>query len=202
MTNKMEEAEICFYTELGWLDGRSVQKSKILKHFESIPDSDNKKQFEEDVNACVGWDGSFSSRRKRSIEEELGQENLGSLSLVTLSRTKRQAVGKKTMKKTMKKAAPKKTGSGASGAKRAMNGPKGTGMRSGKGIPARKGGKKMGKSTGGKAKGGKGQGPKGARGGKQGGGRQTAKNPKYNALWCVDLAVQKYLRTCVENILG
>ena len=50
-----------------------MQKSKILKHFESIPDSDNKEQFKEDVNACVGWDGSFSSRRKRSIEEELGQ---------------------------------------------------------------------------------------------------------------------------------
>merc|ERR1712223_2218098 len=171
MTNKMEEAEICFYTKLGWLDGRSVQKSKILDHFKSIPDSDNKDQFKEDVNACVGWDGSFSSRRKRSIEEELGQENLGSLSLVTLSRTKRQAVGKKTMKKTMKKAS--KT---ASGAKRALKGPKGAGLRSGKGIPARKGGKKMGKATGGKAKG-----PKGARGGKQAGGRQTAKNPKYNA---------------------
>merc|ERR1712214_179369 len=130
-----------------------VQKSKILKHFESIPDSDNKDQFKEDVNACVGWDGSFSSRRKRSIEEELGQENLGSLSLVTLSRTKRQAVGKKTMKKTMKKAAPKKTASGASGAKRAMKGPKGTGMRSAKGGPAagRMGGK--GKAVKGKAKG-------------------------------------------------
>merc|ERR1712079_639556 len=102
MTNKMEEAEICFYTKLGWLDGRSVQKSKILKHFESIPDSDNKEQFKEDVNACV--DGSFSSRRKRSIEEKLGQENLGSLSLVTLSRTKRQAV-----KKAVKKTAAKKT---------------------------------------------------------------------------------------------
>ena len=50
-----------------------MQKSKILKHFESIPDSDNKEQFKNDVNACVGWDGSFSSRRKRSIEEELGQ---------------------------------------------------------------------------------------------------------------------------------
>ena len=195
-----------------------MQKNKILKHFESIPDSDNKEQFKEDVNACVGWDGSFSSRRKRSIEEELGQvgggiiiiciyffyckENLGSLSLVTLSRTKRQAVGKKTMKKTMKKAAGKKTAGAASGGKRALKGPKGAGLRSGKGIPARKGGKKMGKSTGGKAKGGKGQGPKGARGGKQAGGRQTAKNPKYNALWCVDLAVQKYLRTCVEDILG
>ena len=54
-------------------DGRSVQKSKILKHFKSIPDSDKKKQFEDDVDACVRWDGSFSSRRKRSIEEELGQ---------------------------------------------------------------------------------------------------------------------------------
>merc|ERR1711994_992716 len=99
MTNKMEEAEICFYTKLGWLDGRSVQKSKILGHFKSIPDSEKKDQFKADVNACVGWDGSFSSRRKRSIEEELGQvgrenisicnyfvyckENLGSLSLVT-----------------------------------------------------------------------------------------------------------------------
>ena len=197
-----------------------MQKSKILKHFESIPDSDNKEQFKEDVNACVGWDGSFSSRRKRSIEEELGQvggkylrvlikiyihfqENLGSLSLVTLSRTKRQAVGKKTMKKTMKKAAPKKTASGASGAKRAMKGPKGTGMRSAKGGPAagRMGGK--GKAVKGKAKGKKtAKSGRGAKGGKVAGGRQTAKNPKYNALWCVDLAVQKYLRTCVENILG
>merc|ERR1712241_1302284 len=104
----------------------------------------------------------------------------------------RQAVGKKTMKKTMKKAAPKKTASGASGAKRAMKGPKGTGMRSGKGKAVK--GKAKGKKT---AKSGR-----GAKGGKVALGRQTAKNPKYNALWCVDLAVQKYLRTCVENILG
>merc|ERR1712214_84850 len=142
-----------------------VQKSKILKHFESIPDSDNKDQFKEDVNACVGWDGSFSSRRKRSIEEELGQENLGSLSLVTLSRTKRQAVGKKTMKKT----AAKKT---------AIKG----GTKGARKMPVRSG---QGSAKGGPAA--------GARGGKLAGGRQTAKNPKYNALWCVDLAVQKYL---------
>merc|ERR1712241_556967 len=37
MTNKMEEAEICFYTSLGWQDGRSVQKSKILKHSRAFP---------------------------------------------------------------------------------------------------------------------------------------------------------------------
>merc|ERR1712241_1577056 len=173
MTNKMEEAEICFYTELGWLDGRNVQKSKILKHFESIPDSDNKEQFKEDVNACVGWDGSFSSRRKRSIEEELGQEYLGSLSLVTLSRTKRQAVGKKTMKKTKKKTAPKK-----GGAKGARKVPVKSGQRSAKGGPAAgsRGGKAKSKGKAGpkvvkgKAKGKpvKGQRPLGARGGKQG----------------------------------
>jgi len=199
MTNKMEEAEICFYTKLGWLDGRSVQKSKILKHFESIPDSDNKEQFKEDVNACVGWDGSFSSRRKRSIEEELGQENLGSLSLVTLSRTKRQAI-----KKAVKKTAAKKTAI-KGGAKGARKMPVKSGQRSAKGGPAagRMGGKAKGKAVKAKAKGKKtAKSGRGAKGGKLAGGRQTAKNPKYNALWCVDLAVQKYLRTCVENILG
>ena len=194
-----------------------MQKSKILKHFESIPDSDNKEQFKEDVNACVGWDGSFSSRRKRSIEEELGQvggkysrvlikiyihfqENLGSLSLVTLSRTKRQAVGKKTMKKT----AAKKTAI-KGGAKGARKMPVKSGQRSAKGGPAagRMGGKAKGKAVKAKAKGKKtAKSGRGAKGGKLAGGRQTAKNPKYNALWCVDLAVQKYLRTCVENILG
>merc|ERR1711884_876436 len=145
-TNKMEEAEICFYTELGWLDGRSVQKSKIPKHFESIPDSDNKEQFKEDVNTCVRWDGSFSSRRKRSIEEELGQENLGSLSLVTLSRTKRQAVGKKTMKKTAAKKAAIK-----GGAKGARKLPVKSGQRSAKGGPAA--GKRAGKAKAVQAKG-------------------------------------------------
>merc|ERR1712241_1645324 len=114
-----------------------------------------------------------------------------------------QAVGKKTMKKTMKKAAAGKKTAGASGAKRALKGPKGAGQRSAKGGPAagRMGGK--GKAVKAKAKGKKtAKSGRGAKGGELAGGRQTAKNPKYNALWCVDLAVQKYLRTCVENILG
>merc|ERR1712241_593283 len=176
MTNKMEEAEICFYTKLGWLDGRSVQNSKILKHFKSIPDADKKKQFEDDVGACVRWDGSFSSRRKRSIEEELGQENLGSLSLITLSRTKRQA-----MKKAVKKTAAKKT-AGKGDAKGARKLPVKSGQRSAKGGPAagRMGGKAKGKAVKAKAKGKKtAKSGRGAKGGKLAGGRQTAKNPKY-----------------------
>ena len=128
------------------------------------------------------------------------KENLGSLSLVTLSRTKRQAVGKKTMKKT----AAKKTAF-KGGAKGARKMPVRSGQRSAKGGPAagRMGGKAKGKAVKAKAKGKKtAKSGRGAKGGKLAGGRQTAKNPKYNALWCVDLAVQKYLRTCVENILG
>ena len=102
----------------------------------------------------------------------------------------------------MKKTAAKKTAF-KGGAKGARKMPVKSNQRSAKGGPAagKRGAK--GKAVKSKAKGKKtAKSGRGAKGGKLAGGRQTAKNPKYNALWCVDLAVQKYLRTCVENILG
>ena len=154
----------------------------IFEDFESIPGgwaAGIKNVFRTDVEECQAWDGEFGGgRQRRSIEEELGTAEF-SFALLPLSRQRRQA------KKGAKKATARKTGKGPS---------------------AKKSGKK-GIVRGGKAKGGKGKGGKsksGKKGGK--GGKNTKTNSSidkgaYNSLWYVDLAVQKYLRTCVENSL-
>ena len=73
------------------------------------------------------------------------------------------------------------------GERREANGRERGGKKGLAGKAGGKGGKKGGK--------GKGPGPKAVKNGQQ------IDKGVYNSLWCVDLAVQKYLQTCVENSL-
>jgi len=185
MSTKMERAEMCFYEELGWTDGNKVFRSVIFEDFDSIPGSwaaGIKNVFRTDVEECQAWDGEFGGgRQRRSIEEVLWNAET-SFALLPLSRQRRQA------KKGAKKATARKTGKGPSAKK------------SGKKGIVRGGKAKGGKGKGGKSKSGK-SGKKGGKGGKNTKTNSSIDKGAYNSLWCVDLAVQKYLRTCVENSL-
>merc|ERR1711997_539912 len=180
MSTKMERAEMCFYEELGWTDGSKVLRPVIFEDFDSIPGgwaAGIKNVFRTDVEECQAWDGEFGGgRQRRSIEEELGTAEF-SFALLPLSRQRRQA------KKAAKKATARKTGKKGPSAKKGI-------VRGGKAKGAKKGGKKGGKS-----------GKKGGKGGKNTKTNSSIDKGAYNSLWCVDLAVQKYLRTCVENSL-
>merc|ERR1712110_1201575 len=182
MSSKMEDAEMCFYKELGWTDGDKVVRAEIFADFASIPAGGIKTIFRNDVTECFEWDGDFASRKRRSIEEELGEAAYDGFAMVPLIRQRRQAVKKGPMKKGPAKKGPLKKGPA-----KTVRGKKGPAGKAGGKFSGKKGGK------------GKGPGPKGVKNGQQNG----SSNDKgvYNSLWCVDLAVQKYLQTCVENTL-
>merc|ERR1711976_333920 len=105
----------------------------------------------------------FASRKRRSIEEELGEAADDSFAMVPLIRQRRQAAKRPAVRGAPKKAPMKKGPAGKAGGKKG---------------PAKKG-----------------PGPKAVKNGQQ------IDKGVYNSLWCVDLAVQKYLQTCVENSL-
>jgi len=176
LSNSMETSELCFYTEMGWLEGTRVQKSQILDDFSSL--TSGLVEFTADVNRCVSWDGDFSaSRKKRSADEEEDSE----LSMLYgLRRQRRQAV-RRPVKKMAKKA------------KKAF-----------KKLPYQRagvGGPKAKVAAKGAAKGAKGAKGKGIAKKKKNSNRSYQQNPAYPLLWCVDLAVQKTLKSCVEEVL-
>ena len=98
--------------------------------------------------------------------------------MVNQIRQKRQA---RPIKKSPKKVIKKK----------AKSGPKGPAVRSS--SKKRKSPKKTIKKKGAKKKRSKKTGGSGA--------RQNINSEAYNKCWCVDLAVQKALKTCVEDLL-
>ena len=68
----MENAEACFYKDLGWLNnqGDIVNKNAILKDLDNLKDSNIKQTFNKDINLCINWNGKFGpSRMKRSVED-------------------------------------------------------------------------------------------------------------------------------------
>jgi len=180
MSTNMEKAEMCFYKKLGWTDGDKVFRAAVFEDFSSIPDGGIKKLFRTDVEECYYWNGNFASRKRRSIEEELGEAAEESFAMLPLIRQRRQVVrktaGKKGIAKKAKKGPAKK-----SVKKVARKSP----------AKSKKGGKSKGKGKKGSKKGGKGA----------SGGQRSSDRGVYNSLWCVDLAVQKYLQTCVKNAL-
>ena len=68
----MENAEACFYKDLGWLAGDSrIVKNVIIKDFENLKDAGIKDIFNEDISECTAWNGNFgAARMKRSADEE------------------------------------------------------------------------------------------------------------------------------------
>ena len=163
-------------------------RATVFEDFSSIPAGGIKTQFREDVMECYDWNGAFASRKRRSIEEELGEAAEESFAMLPLIRQRRQ-VGRPAGKKGPAKKGPAKKGPAKKGP--AKKGPAKKGPAARKGGKGGKGGGKGGK------KGGKGK----KKAGNGGGGQRSSNKGIYNSLWCVDLAVQKYLQTCVENAL-
>merc|ERR1711970_1011356 len=104
LTVKLENAETCFYGEMGWLVGGAVKKDVIISDFGNL-DTKVKGGFVADINKCSAWDGRLVSRMKRSAEDLANDteedtiekvETGGLLGWVkSLIRSKRQAPGQK-----------------------------------------------------------------------------------------------------------
>merc|ERR1712142_1416243 len=118
LTVKLENAEACFYGEMGWLGGGQVKKEVIIADFGNLG-SNVKGGFVTDINQCSAWDGRIASRTKRSAEgiedgaevEDVEKVETGGLLgwVKSLVRSKRQAPGpRKVIPRQVKKTPVKK----------------------------------------------------------------------------------------------
>ena len=76
LTIKMENAEACFYQDLGWLNnkGDNVIKDAIIEDLDNLKDNYIKQTFNRDINLCVNWNGNFGPARKRRSAEDPAEE--------------------------------------------------------------------------------------------------------------------------------
>merc|ERR1711892_1247711 len=204
----LENAEACFYGQMGWLLNKVVKKDAIISDFGNLG-ANVRPAFVADINQCAAWSGKLSSSRRRrsaenpetETEEEESMESVESVGLLgwvkSLVRSKRQAPGPKKLPKKIIKAkqqlvkkqplqkqpkAKKQLTLKSRGAKIQQRGakiqPKG---KKKKKILKKK--KKMPPQ-------------------KTAGARTAARTINieiYNKLWCFDLAVGQALKKCVED---
>jgi len=207
LTVKLENAETCFYGEMGWLVGGQVKKDVIISDFGNL-DTKVKGGFVADINKCSAWDGRLDSRMKRSaedLENDTEEDTIeevetgGLLGWVkSLIRSKRQAPGPKKIipKKRaipqrpaglVKRPPPKKqpllrsVGSKGGILQRKQKVPRK--IKKKKKIPKKK------------------KAPAPAPAVKSNGPRRTINVDIYNRLWCFDLAVGQALKKCVEELI-
>jgi len=211
LTVKLENAETCFYGEMGWLVGGAVKKDVIISDFGNL-DTKVKGGFVADINKCSAWDGRLASRMKRSaedLENETEEDTIekvetgGLLGWVkSLVRSKRQAPGQR--KPIPKKVAPKKPLNppqrSAIGRKLPPKVPP-PGSRGGIGQRSQPNPKKKIKKIKKKKKVKKIPPKPAASSVKSTGLRRTINVDIYNRLWCFDLAVGQALKKCVEELI-
>jgi len=212
LTVKLENAETCFYGEMGWLVGGAVKKDVIISDFGNL-DTKVKGGFVADINKCSAWDGRLASRMKRSaedLENETEEDTIekvetgGLLGWVkSLVRSKRQAPGpnKNVQRKVIPKNQPQRpqvrklpprnqpqVGLGLRGGIKRKSPPKTKNMKI---VPRKKKKKivkKLLKKPADQAE-------------KSIGLRRTINVDIYNRLWCFDLAVGQALKKCVEELI-
>merc|ERR1712106_680581 len=204
----LENAEACFYGQMGWLLNKVVKKDAIISDFGNLG-ANVKPAFVADINQCAAWNGKLSSSRRRrsaenpetETEEEESMESVESVGLLgwvkSLVRSKRQAPGPKKLPKQILKdkqplvkkqllqkqpQAKKQLTLKSRGAKVQQRGakvqPKGKKIKK---IQKKK--KKMPSKT-----------IVGVRTA-----ARTIDIEIYNKLWCFDLAVGQALKKCVED---
>merc|ERR1712106_990937 len=206
----LENAEACFYGQMGWLLNKVVKKDAIISDFGNLG-ANVKPAFVADINQCAAWNGKLSSSRKRRSaenaenEEEESMESVGLLGWVkSLVRSKRQAPGPKKLPKKIIKArqplvkkqplqkqprAKKQLTLKSRGAKVQQKGPK-VQQRGAKIQPKGKKIKKIQKKK-------KKMPSKTIVGARTA--ARTIDIEIYNKLWCFDLAVGQALKKCVED---
>merc|ERR1711892_645007 len=202
----LENAEACFYGQMGWLLNKVVKKDAIISDFGNLG-ANVKPAFVADINQCAAWNGKLSSSRRRrsaenpETEEEESMESVESVGLLgwvkSLVRSKRQAPGPKKLPKQILKAkqplVKKQPLQKQPQAKKQLTlKSRGANIQQ-KGAKIQPKGKKKKKILKKKKK----IPPQ-----KTGGARTAARTIDleiYNKLWCFDLAVGQALKKCVED---
>merc|ERR1711892_1304021 len=203
----LENAEACFYGQMGWLLNKVVKKDAIISDFGNLG-ANVRPAFVADINQCAAWNGKLSSSRRRrsaenpetKTEEEESMKSVESVGLLgwvkSLVRSKRQAPGPKKLPKQILKAkqplVKKQPLQKQPPAKKQLTlKSRGANIQQ-KGAKIQPKGKKKKKILKKKKK----IPPQ-----KTGGARTAARTIDleiYNKLWCFDLAVGQALKKCVE----
>jgi len=195
LPDKFEGNEACFYKKMGWVDAAGSVDADAVKADLVGLDAGLKGEFDENIDKCAAWDGSFASRKKREVDipevMEKGGQPLNWIKSV-IRRTRSAEPQNENANKKRKKNKNRS----------AKNG-KGKGKKKNKNRSAKNGkGKKKNKNKNRSAKKGKGKGNGTGKGNKndiETNGSGSLDESTYNKLWCFDLSLEQILEKCVEN---
>merc|ERR1712106_765590 len=142
LPDSFEGNEACFYKEMNWVDVSGTAAADTIKADMTRLEASEKAEFDNNIDACAAWSGSFGSRKKREVNvpEVMENDNKALNWLRSIVRKTRSAdPGQK--KEDEKKGKGRKSGKG------------GKAKKSGKSRKSDKSGKakKSGKSQGGKS---------------------------------------------------
>merc|ERR1711872_233555 len=163
LPDSFEGNEICFYKQMGWVDGSGEASAEAIKADLAGLDDDLKDSFDASIDECAAWSGNFGARMKREADVPSVMGFGGkALNWLTSMRKKREAAGKDE-KKQGKKGEAKKGGKGKKKAGKRKAGKRKAGKRKGgkrkagkrKAGKRKAGNKKAGKKKAGKKKAGK-----------------------------------------------
>merc|ERR1712106_194046 len=175
LPDSFEGNEACFYKEMNWVDASGTAAADAIKADMTGLEASEKAEFDNNIDACAAWSGSFGSRKKREVNVPEVMENDNKAlnwlrSIVRKTRSADPGQKKEDEKKGKGRKSDKGTKATKSGkggkAKKSGNSKGGNRRKSDKGGKAkqsrqRKGGKGKGKKKGdkhrksGKDKGGK-----------------------------------------------
>merc|ERR1739844_244802 len=68
LPDKFEGNEACFYKKMGWVDAAGSVDADAVKADLVGLDAGLKGEFDENIDKCAAWDGSFGSRKKREAD--------------------------------------------------------------------------------------------------------------------------------------
>jgi len=74
LPDSFENNEQCFYKKMGWVNGAGDLNPDAIKGDLAGLDSGTKSEFDGNIDKCAGWNGDFSSRRKREAGETETEE--------------------------------------------------------------------------------------------------------------------------------
>merc|ERR1712123_538267 len=105
LPDSFEGSEACFYKEMNWVDGSGNAAADAIKGDMAGLEANLKDQFDENINACSAWSGSFGSRKKRelNIPKIMENDNKALNWLGSVVRKTRSAGPEKNIKNEKKK---------------------------------------------------------------------------------------------------
>jgi len=75
LPDSFEGNEACFYIEMNWVDASGTAAADAIKADMTGLEASEKAEFDNNIDACAAWSGSFGSRKKREVNVPEVMEN-------------------------------------------------------------------------------------------------------------------------------